>query len=332
MGAPKIVASFVAKEEDLKYTKHPIEILPVDITPYRKGNTGIDYITTYDSKKPGPHVMINAVVHGNELCGAIALDFLFQKKIRPQHGKLTLSFANYQAYLSFDPEKPFASRYLEENFNRIWELAVLEGTRTNLEIERAREMRPLVETVDYLFDIHSMQHKTQPLMMAGMCLKGRQLAEAVEIPQHVVLDFGHSSGTRLREYGEFANPHSHKNALLVECGQHWAQSTVTLAIESTLRFLLHFGMIDPDFVSEHLGQVPILPQKFIEVTHSITIQTREFRFLDEFKGMEMISKKGTVLGYDGELPIETPYDDCVLIMPGRRFNPGFTAVRLGKFI
>lgn len=313
-------------------TQHPIEILPVDITPYQKGNTGVDYITTFDSQKPGPHVMVNAVVHGNELCGALALDFLFRHEVRPLRGKLTLSFANYQAYQAFDPKKPFATRYLEENFNRIWAKEVLEGKRTNLEIERARAMRPLVDTVDCLFDIHSMQHKTQPLMMAGMCEKGRKLAEALAIPQHVVLDFGHSSGLRMREYGDFANPQSSKNALLVECGQHWARSSVTVAIESTLRFLLHFEMVDRDFAQEHLGQVPVKPQKFIEVTQGITIQTQEFRFLQEFVGLEVIPQKGTLLGYDGELPIETPYDDCVLIMPGRRFTPGFTAVRLGRFL
>ena len=41
---------------------------------------------------------------------------------------------------------------------------------------------------------------------------------------------------------------------------------------------------------------------------------------------------GTVMAHDGEEPIVTPYDDCVLIMPSRRRQRGQTAVRFGRYI
>src|ERR1700716_1174955 len=85
---------------------YAIELTPPDISAYREGNTGIPYVTTLDSGKPGPNVMINAVTHGNELCGAIAVDFLFKEKVRPTHGKLTLSFLNVADYHSFDKHNP----------------------------------------------------------------------------------------------------------------------------------------------------------------------------------------------------------------------------------
>ena len=50
----------------------PVELSAPDISPYRDGNTGVDYVHTFDSGRPGPDVMINAVIHGNEICGAIA--------------------------------------------------------------------------------------------------------------------------------------------------------------------------------------------------------------------------------------------------------------------
>ena len=56
---------------------HLIELIAPDISAYRAGNTGIDYVTTFDSGIAGPHVMVSAVTHGNELCGAVTLDFLF---------------------------------------------------------------------------------------------------------------------------------------------------------------------------------------------------------------------------------------------------------------
>ena len=57
----------------------------------------------------------------------------------------------------------------------------------------------------------------------------------------------------------------------------------------------------------------------------------EARFVSDFVGMEVIPKAGTLLGYDDEAPVTTPYDECVLIMPSRRMVPGQTAVRLGQF-
>ena len=57
---------------------YPIELEAPDISAYKRGNTGIDYVHQFDSGKNGPHVMISAIVHGNELCGAVALDNLFR--------------------------------------------------------------------------------------------------------------------------------------------------------------------------------------------------------------------------------------------------------------
>ena len=54
--------------------------------------------------------------------------------------------------------------------------------------------------------------------------------------------------------------------------------------------------------------------------------------MQEFKGFEVIEKAGTLLGYDGEREVITPYDECVLIMPTKRFIKGASAVRLGRFI
>ncbi|MBT7732452.1 MAG: succinylglutamate desuccinylase, partial [Rhodospirillaceae bacterium] len=40
---------------------YPVELIAPDIEAYRKGNIGIEFVTSFDSGKPGPHVMINAV-------------------------------------------------------------------------------------------------------------------------------------------------------------------------------------------------------------------------------------------------------------------------------
>jgi predicted deacylase len=312
---------------------YPIELSAPDIAPYKAGNTGTDYVTCLDSGRPGPHVMLTAVVHGNELCGAIALDWLFRHDVRPLQGRLSLGFMNVAAYLSFDPTNPTASRFIDEDFNRLWTAAVLDNPeRRSAELTRARSLRPYIDGVDLLLDIHSMQQKTPPLMMAGPLAKGRQLAKAVGLPEIVVTDSGHAAGRRMRDYEGFADPASPKNALLVECGQHWEAAAGPLAIHTALRFLLVNGVIDADFAAQGLDGVTLPRQQFIEVTGPVTIANENFRFVEDYRGLEIIPKAGTVIAYDGEAPVATPYDDCVLIMPSRRLNPGASAVRLGRYV
>jgi hypothetical protein len=189
-----------------------------------------------------------------------------------------------------------------------------------------------MDTVDLLFDIHSMQHATVPLMMAGPLAKGRVLARGVGVPEIVVTDAGHAAGKRMRDYEGFAEAGSPKNALLVECGQHWEQASGQVAIEATLRFLRHLEMVEAAVANPHLATTAPVPQRFIEVTGPFTIETDDFRFAEDYRGLEVIPKVGTVIGHDGERPATTPYDDCVLIMPSRRLKKGESAVRFGRYV
>ncbi|UTW51892.1 succinylglutamate desuccinylase/aspartoacylase family protein [bacterium SCSIO 12827] len=311
--------------------EYPVQLEAPDISPYKAGNTGIDYITSFEAAEQGPHVMITAVVHGNELCGAIALDWLMKLDVRPKRGRLSLGFMNVAAYTRFDPAEPLASRFVEEDFNRLWDAETLDGPRQSVELTRAREVRPFLDTVDRLLDIHSMQHATGALMLSGPLDKGRRLAEGTGVPELVVMDEGHAAGRRMRDYADFRNEASPRDALLVECGQHWEQSSEIMAKETALRFLLYTGAVDMDFAGPHLGPQPP-KQKIVEVTHPVTIRTDRFRFAEDYRGLETIAKAGTVLGYDGDEPVVTPHDDCVLIMPSRRLNRGATAVRLARVV
>lgn len=309
-----------------------IDLVAPDIARWRDGGTGIDYVISRDSGVPGPHVVISAVVHGNELCGAIALDTLLDRDIRPVTGRLTLVFANIAAYASFDRAMPFASRFVDEDFNRLWTTEVLDGTRTSTELVRAREIRPVIEAADMLLDIHSMQHYCPPLMMCGVAPKGRALAHRMGVPVRLVLDAGHAAGRRMRDYGAFSDPDNPRTALLIECGQHWEASSAMVAVDSAARFLTTLGVVPDGVLADLMFQDALPEQHVIEVTEAVTIRTEAFRFADNFTGLEVIPAAGTEIGRDGEAPVLTPYDDCVLIMPSRQLKPGQTAVRLGRFV
>jgi predicted deacylase len=307
-----------------------IELAAPDIAPYATGNTGIPYVTTFDSGRPGLHVLVNALTHGNELCGAVVLDEMFRRGIRPAAGKLTLSFANVAAYRRFDQANPTASRFVDEDFNRLWDAATLDGKRQSTELARARALRPLIDSADLLLDLHSMQQASPPLMLAGLTEKSLALARRVGVPGVIVRDAGHAAGPRMRDYADFGDPASPKAALLVECGQHWESRTAEIASDTTRRFLAASGVLASADAAAILKR-PAPPQRVVTVTDAITIAGDHFDFAEDYRGMEVIPRAGTVIAHDGGKEIRTPYDECVLIMPSRRLQRGQTAVRLGRF-
>ena len=310
----------------------PIEVEFPDLARWAAGNAGIPYVWTFAAERSGPHVLVQALTHGNEVCGAIAVDWLLAAGFRPLRGTVSFCFANIAAYDSFDAADPFASRCVDEDFNRLWTPDVLDGPRQTADLVRARELRPLYDRVDYLLDLHSMTDRCPPLAMAGLQHKGVELAQALGAPEHIIVDGGHKAGKRLRDYAFFDEASDPRNALLVECGQHWELSAPAIAKNLTLRFLRHFGMVDPAFLDTHLERTLTPPQKVIEVTSVVTIVTDAFEFVFPATALGVVAKGGTLLARDGEAEIVTPYDNCVLIMPTRRPKKGETAVRLGRFV
>jgi predicted deacylase len=323
-----------AWERHVPESNYPVELSPPDIEPYRSGNTAVDYVTTFDSGVAGPHTLVTALTHGNEICGAIALDRLFRAGLRPHCGKLTLAFNNVAAFLNFNARFPVASRFVDEDFNRLWDPATLDGPRQSSELNRARELRPFIDAADFLLDIHSMQYATAPLMLAGVLDRSVALARCVGMPELIVCDRGHAAGPRMRDYDGFGDPAAAKTALLIEAGQHWQRDTAEVATAVTLRFLVAVGALSEDegavIAGPRFAERP--PQRQIEVTEAVTITGAEFEFSDDFRGLEVLSAKGTLIGRDGAREVRTPYDDCVLIMPSRRLVKGQTAVRLGRFV
>jgi hypothetical protein len=157
-----------------------------------------------------------------------------------------------------------------------------------------------------------------------------ELAHAVGLPEHIVIDGGHKAGKRLRDYAFFDDSDDPRSALLIECGQHWEKASPEIAFQSALRFLRHFGMAPTEFLEAHLDHAPLPPQCAIAVTDVVTIETDAFAFALPVEGLQSVAEAGTLLARYGDREIRTPYDACVLIMPTRRPRKGETAVRLGR--
>jgi len=77
---------------------------------------------------------------------------------------------------------------------------------------------------------------------------------------------------------------------------------------------------------------PLVTAVTVGVREPVVARSSLFRFLVPTVGLDVIPKAGTRIAQDGDHIWLTPYDDCVLVMPGtRNLKPGGTAVRLGRF-
>ena len=277
--------------------------------------------------------MITALVHGNELCGAWALKGLLEAGIRPQRGMLTLAFCNLAAFDRFDPAHHDASRFTDEDLNRQWTDTRIDAADTQ-ERRRAAALRPFMAQADWLLDIHSMHEPSPPLLLTGMFARNRALARALRSPEHIVVDAGHTDGVRMRDYGQFGLPDAtagDKCALLIECGFHGDPASRAVAQDQCVRFLAQSGALSSSALASQLPlwRLPDAARQWaLEVTGPVVATSSAFRFTVPYTGLETLARAGTVIGHNDGIPVVTPYDDCVLVMPSTRHaRAGVTVVR-----
>ena len=303
---------------------YTIEIAQRDLSAYRLGNTGIDYVHRFESGRPGPHVMVNALTHGNELCGMVAVCHLLDSGVRPKIGTLTLSFANVGAYESFDQGRPFDSRQLVHNLNRIWSPAWLDGSEDSVELRRAREMRPAVAAADHILDIHSTSQDVVPFWVYPSFERNAAVAQALVRPEvHLIMPVGLGSGTPLIQHGSHGQADASGAALVVECGQHFKQATADLATDVAQNFIAHFGLIDRPMPQ------PLAPPRRFELLRTHVIKHPSFAFARPVIGFETFAK-GELIAIDGAEEIRAPCDDCTIFMPARTVIVGREGVYLTK--
>ncbi len=317
-------------------TALPFDLPCPDISMWRQGNTGTEGVWHFDSGQPGRHVLISALIHGNELCGAWALKGLLEAGVRPAVGRLTLMFANLSAFERFDEANHDASRFVDEDMNRQWMDERIAEPRT-LERQRVAALAPWVQQADWVLDLHSMHEPGAPLLLTGMHPRNLQLARQLANPVHIVVDAGHKDGVRMRDYGRFGLPDDQApetRSLLIECGFHGDPASRDVARDLCIRFLEVSGVLSASALQAALPgwrQAGAPQQWALEVTGPVVARSEKFRFAEPFTGLECISKAGTVIGDNDGEPVTTPYDDCVLVMPSvRQARAGVTVVRFAR--
>jgi predicted deacylase len=312
------------------------ELSPPDLGPWRQGNTGVEGLWHFQSGRPGRHVLISALIHGNELCGAWAVKELLESGLRPQAGQLTLMLANLSAFDRFDPRHHDASRFVEEDMNRQWTAERIAHAHT-AERRRVAELAPWVDKSDWLLDLHSMHEPGPPLLLTGLQARNRELALQLGASAHIVVDAGHRDGVRMRDFGRFGLSDAQAGdtrSLLIECGFHGDPRSLLVARDICLRFLRVSGVVESAYLEGVLpgwAQGGVAQPSVLEVTDAVVARSERFSFTQPWEGLSCIESAGTVIGDNDGEPVRTPYDQCVLVMPSvRQARAGVTVVRFAR--
>jgi len=315
----------------MAYPAHLIQVRPRDLSPYKKSGSGVDYLHTFDSGKPGPHVMINAINKGNEICGSEAVATLLDNGLQPRRGTLTLSFANIGAYETLDVHNPGPAKFLDINFNRIWDDAVIDGDSDAYEIRRAREMRLVIRRVDALLDLLSDcfyrapdPWYDPPLLSYVEKPAARALGDRIAYPLHHIgcPAGGDGEHTRLLfEYGRFGKSDDPTVGLLAECGPHFATESVTNSLNVAARFLLATNIIDAADAEPYGALEAVDPFTVYTDMSAPAAKTDSFEWSDTYYGHNRFNK-GDLVATDGGEELRAPYDDCVLITVNDQVSAG----------
>jgi succinylglutamate desuccinylase len=308
----------------------PIEVAPVPITRWAAGNTGLPYLWSFEAARPGPHVALVALTHGDEISGSFALDLLLREKLRPLRGKLSLLFANWQAHERWSPEAPNRAFFIDHDMNRVWTPTLLDSAADGVELRRARELRGFIDSVDLVLDLHSTQQPSPPLLLPGDQPRKAAFALALGWPGLVIQDFPGSAPGRLRDFGALGAAEGTRTGLVVECGQHWLTETGGNALRACLRFLHHLGVLDPGTLAE-LTPASQHRRHFI-TTHVVVARGADAHLHQSWPDIATVAEAGTLLGHDGVAPIVTPYADAILVLPVARPRPGLPMLRFARMV
>ena len=309
---------------------YPLQVDRVDLGPYRQSATGIDYVHSFDSGRAGPHVMVNALTHGNELCGMHAVKRLLDADVRPRAGRLTLSFANVAAYERFGPER-LDMRFVDRDFNRLWRDDLIDADTQSVEAGRARAIRPWVATVDRLLDLHSTWHALEPFFVLARLPRSRGLADTLAVPaRQLFLPEVWHEGFHLIDYGAFRALAGSAIGLIAECGQHFAQSSVDQAWRTAIRFLQVTGVIDANRADALCpGLAPAHNIERLEIVQPVIAATDGLRLTGSYAGFTRYAQ-GEVAALDGGQPVLAPFDGAVLLAPRPLPKKGEQAFSWGR--
>ena len=267
----------------------------------------------------GPTVGVIGALHGNETAGLRAIERIVAEPSplleRMRRGKLVLVHGNPRATEQkrrysrggADINRLFGYSYVDDLAPEAW----------TYEHHRALELRPLLESLDALIDLHSASQPTVPFAVSDRAPGAIALARKTGCR----VTYGWDGPGMLMEHvsiGMFVA--QGKPALSVECGQHDDPDTPKQAEDVLTRFLGALGVTDHD-TSAGSGTA-------YEMFGRVVKPTREFELTREFSSFDRLAP-GDVLGAGEGVTISVDRE-AYLLLPTPKASRGEDIVYLAR--
>jgi predicted deacylase len=267
--------------------------------------TGTAGLFELSSGRPGPHVAVTGLVHGDEPCGRVAIERLLAAAPPLARGRLSLALVNLEAERA-------ASRCLDRDMNRLWRDDWLAGDRVSREAARARELAPWLATVDLHLDLHSTAFVRRPFFVLADLPKARRLADAMAWPDaQQLMPGGCAEGRHLIDYGRFGDPDDPAAAVTVECGRHDDPAAGEVAFKAALRFLMATGVLGAEAGRALGAPAPAGSIERYRTGGPCVARTDDFRLRVPLSGFVPV-RAGEVVATDGGEPVMAPCDALIL--------------------
>ena len=267
---------------------------------------------------PKPHVGVCGSIHGNEPCGALAVQRIaggFESRVlTPTRGTVFLIHANPKA-------TSLGRRYTPsgDDLNRLWDFEFTRQLREEAwgyEHHRAVELKEVLGNLDVFLDLHSAKTPTPPFGVSNGEGDIDEIARHIGISYLVQSWYGLADKVIIGFLKIAGIP-----ALSVECGAHGDPEIAKKAYEIALSFLRVTGAID-DAAPVRRGD----DVRTVHVVETIAKPSEEFRFGSPWTGFQRL-EPGTLVGRDRvtEIRVSRP---CYAVLPNESVDVGDDVIYL----
>lgn len=269
---------------------------------------------------PRPHVGVLGTVHGDERCGIETIERLIagvrEGELAPREGTWVLIHGNPAA-------TEVNRRYTRggHDLNRLFDFGFeldLPRERWSPEHERAHALKPVLEDVDALLDLHSASWPTPSFALIN------DVPASADLARRLGFDFvthgWAGPGLLMDRVTIGIMQRLERPGLSVECGQHGDPATVEEAYLVALRYLRAMRALD--------GEAELGDPMFLRVTEIIHRPSEGFRFTRPIRGLDQL-EAGEVFAADriAELRVREP---CYVLLPNDSVPVGRDMVFLAR--
>lgn len=302
------------------------------------------YIWRLSSGHPGPNVVVLGGTHGDELPGIEAVRRILNAHdlLARQAGSYSRTGINGNLFIGFGNPEAIMRRLrgvTGRGLNRCFAPEILRDpdleAKGEIDAIRARELVPLLEDTDFLFDLHATSSPSDPFVAFGKDSK-RQLDVYGRIPvKHILTD---PDGVLARlegistigttdyqvaayggsEWGVAAHGEKGGVAVCYEAGHESDLALVDTVTAVTLDLLQHVGSITSSFaaiVPGHDKLPPVPEQTVMRLVKVVDVKLEGFTYAKGMFDNWLLVKKGDLLGTYADGTEERIEQDGFLLFP-----------------